>query len=323
MLQEFDVLAQHPLLDSADYTAVKTQVSRHLCAHAFDAPSDVPVRTRLNGLFFGGAALLDLRYHAPVRVGLDDVGNHYLFRLTLSGRCEVTHGDRRAAVQSGCISVTSPAARSTITTDGQCRNLILRVSRDALVGQLQRLVDRPLRDPLVFDLGLDAHHAGASNMVHALAYVCRVQSGGRQAPAMDASLAEFLMQQLLTQLPHNHTAAVQQEREAPLPRHVKLARDYIEAHLHEPITLPALSRACGVSARTLQNGFDRFLGRSPVAYIQEQRLAAVHRALSRGAPGTTVTEVLLDHGIQSAGHFTRAYRRRYGCLPSQTLRAGA
>ena len=226
-------------------------------------------------------------------------------------------------MQSGCISVTSPAARSTITTDGQCRNLILRVSRDALVGQLQRLIDRPLRDPLVFDLGLDAHHAGASNMVHALAYVCRVQSGGRQAPAMDASLAEFLMQQLLTQLPHNHTAAVQQEREAPLPRHVKLARDYIESHLHEPITLPALSRACGVSARTLQNGFDRFLGRSPVTYIQEQRLAAVHRALSRGTPGTTVTEVLLDHGIQSAGHFTRAYRRRYGCLPSQTLRAGA
>jgi AraC-like DNA-binding protein len=43
--------------------------------------------------------------------------------------------------------------------------------------------------------------------------------------------------------------------------------------------------------------------------------------LQRAAPGSTsVTDVLLALGINNLGRFADYYRRRYGCLPSETLR---
>jgi len=101
---------------------------------------------------------------------------------------------------------------------------------------------------------------------------------------------------------------------------VKKARDYIEEHLDQPISMATLSELCGVSVRTLQNGFRQFLQQAPVEYIRDRRLALVHESLQRGNAFETVTDILLRHGINSFGHFSSAYRQRYGCLPSDTLR---
>ncbi len=320
MLNELDVLERHRLLSSDDYAQIKERVSAHLCPHSFEVLADAPVHTRMNGVFFGDAALLDLHYAAPVRIGVGDVTEHYLFRLTVAGRCEVTHGERRAAMQTGALSVTSPFARSSITTDGHCRNLILRVGRNALSTQLQQLTGRSLHEPLIFEVGVAPEHVGVARIRHTLAYLCQLHAVDAPACSLDRCLSDFVLQLLLTQLPHNHSAQLLDDRQALLPRHVRLARDYIEAHLHEPITLAQLCSLCGVSARTLQNGFNRFLRQSPVDYIRDRRLARVHEALKKGAPGQTITDVLLSHGIHSFGHFTNAYRRRYGCPPSETLR---
>lgn len=320
LLHDIGTLERHRLFDSHDVDETQAQVSRYLCPHRFDVLGRSGLHTRLNGVFFGGAALLDLQYHAPVRVAVRDVADHYLVRLTLAGRCEVTHGTRRAQLQPGSLSVSSPFASSSITTDGECRNVILRVPRTALATQLQLLAGRSLNQPLLFDVGVDPGHPGVASVVHTLGYLCRLQSPGLQGQALDQGLSDFVVQLLLTQLPHNHSAWLAHNRQAPLPRHVRRARDHIEAHLHQALPLAELCRVSGVSARTLQNGFSRFLGCSPADYVKDRRLAAVHQALQRAHDGQTVTQVLVDHGVHSFGHFTRAYQQRYGCTPSATLR---
>lgn len=320
MLNDVHLLERHSLLSSTDYREIKDKVSHYLCPHSFDVLRDEPVSTQLNGVFFGDSALLDLRYGAPVEINIGDIADQYLFRITLQGNCEVTHGKRSAAMQSGCLSVSSPFAKSRITTDGECRNLILRVDRNALETQLQRLLGRSLRQSVIFDISVDQLGGGAISLYHSLDYICRLYGSGVEGLHIDRGLSDYLMQMLLTQLPHNYSADLRADSRAPLPHHVKRARDYIEEHLNEPISLATLGELCGVSIRTLQNGFNRFLHQPPVEYIRDRRLAVIHEALKQGRAGETVTDILLRNGINSFGHFSSAYRQRYGCLPSETLR---
>ncbi|KRB03614.1 AraC family transcriptional regulator [Pseudomonas sp. Root68] len=320
MLNDVHLLERHSLLSSADYREIKDKVSQYLCPHSFNVLCDEPIHTRLNGVFFGDSALLDLRYGAPVEITIGDIADQYLFRITLQGHCEVAHGRRSAAMQSGYLSVSSPFAQSRIVTDGECRNLILRVDRDALETQLQRLLGRSLRQSVIFDVSVDHLGVGVVSLYHTLDYICRLYGSGVDGSRLASGLSEYLMQLLLTQLPHNYSADLLIDSRAPLPHHVKKARDYIEEHLDEPISLTTLSELCGVSVRTLQNGFNQFLQQAPVEYIRDRRLAVIHESLKQGRAGETVTDILLRHGINSFGHFSSAYRQRYGCLPSDTLR---
>ncbi|MDN4543919.1 AraC family transcriptional regulator [Pseudomonas sp. C32] len=320
MLNDVHLLERHSLLSSADYREIKDKVSQYLCPHSFNVLRDEPMYTQLNGVFFGDSALLDLRYGAPVEITIGDIADQYLFRITLQGHCEVAHGRRSAAMQSGYLSVSSPFAQSRIVTDGECRNLILRVDRDALETQLQRLLGRSLRQSVIFDVSVDHLGAGVVSLYHTLDYICRLYGSGVDGSRLASGLSEYLMQLLLTQLPHNYSADLLIDSRAPLPHHVKKARDYIEEHLDEPISLATLSELCGVSVRTLQNGFNQFLQQAPVEYIRDRRLAVIHESLKQGRAGETVTDILLRHGINSFGHFSSAYRQRYGCLPSDTLR---
>jgi len=158
-----------------------------------------------------------------------------------------------------------------------------------------------------------------------LRYLCAL-SGQIDASAREnvlgPDLTQWLMTVLLTQLPHSYSDALLRGAPSPLPAHVRRARDYIDAHLGDPLPMTTLAREAGVSPRTLQNGFRDFLDTTPAAYIRERRLEAVHAALRRD-PSRAVTDVLIEYGVNSFGHFARAYARRYGCLPSATARRGA
>ncbi|WZB72981.1 AraC family transcriptional regulator [Achromobacter xylosoxidans] len=159
-----------------------------------------------------------------------------------------------------------------------------------------------------------------------LDYLCRLHQDpdiDRLAPALAAGFPDYLMSLLLMQLPHNYSDALRADRRQPLPLHVRRARDYIESHLDEAVTLAELAALSGVSTRTLQNGFARFLGQSPIDYIRGLRLARVHAALEQAGPGDNVTDILLRHGVTSFGHFASHYRKRYGCRPSDTLRVAS
>ena len=58
----------------------------------------------------------------------------------------------------------------------------------------------------------------------------------------------------------------------------------------KPWSMPDLSRAIGVSARTLQDGFQRYVGVSPTCYLREVRLQRARADLSNPALCTTVSD---------------------------------
>jgi AraC family ethanolamine operon transcriptional activator len=90
----------------------------------------------------------------------------------------------------------------------------------------------------------------------------------------------------------------------------------------EHVSLAELVEAAQVSERTLRAAFNERYGVSPVRYLQVRNLHRVHRALRKAEPDeTNVADVLLRHGEWEFGRFATRYRRLFGELPSETLKA--
>jgi transcriptional regulator GlxA family with amidase domain len=84
-----------------------------------------------------------------------------------------------------------------------------------------------------------------------------------------------------------------------------------------------LADAAGVGVRALEDGFRRYVGRSPTAHLRHVRLDRVHAELSAARPGTTVGEVAYRWGFTHLDRFAGAYAKRFGETPSATLRYGS
>jgi AraC-like DNA-binding protein len=111
--------------------------------------------------------------------------------------------------------------------------------------------------------------------------------------------------------------------EAPaLERRLERALNLIETHAHEPsFDASVLADMLGVSRRYL----DRLLANANTTAsceIWERRLRWAAEDLGSAADERrTVLDIALGAGFSGAAHFSRAFRRRFGCTPSHWRRA--
>ena len=104
-------------------------------------------------------------------------------------------------------------------------------------------------------------------------------------------------------------------------RALRRALDHIHAHPPERLSVTDLCDAAAACERTLDYAFKEHLDVGPAAYVKAHRLTGARRALERAAPGgSRVTEVAARWGFTHLGQFATDYRRRFGELPSATLK---
>lgn len=90
-------------------------------------------------------------------------------------------------------------------------------------------------------------------------------------------------------------------------------KEFLHAHLVEPLRLDDIAQAAGVSAPYLTDLFRRLEGVSLHRYLTQLRLA---RALVDLPHCSDLTTLALALGFSSHSHFTATFRRVYGCTPS-------
>jgi AraC family transcriptional activator of tynA and feaB len=115
------------------------------------------------------------------------------------------------------------------------------------------------------------------------------------------------------------TAAASDHR-PPARVGVKLdqARQFIEAGLADPDLTPEhIGEAIGLSRRSLYRMFG-VLGKTPMEFIYEMRLAEAARQLrGKVRNGPSVTAIAHAVGFVDSSHFSRLFRARYGVSPSR------
>jgi len=137
------------------------------------------------------------------------------------------------------------------------------------------------------------------------------------AAALDARLGEALLAMLAGTAPRHETAATR--RGHAIMRRVL---EFLDGHEAQPITLTQLCTVARCSAKRLELLFHETFGQTPMRYLRQRRLWLARRSLLAADPRTaTVARVAMECGFWELGRFAAAYRREFGELPSQTLRA--
>ena len=103
---------------------------------------------------------------------------------------------------------------------------------------------------------------------------------------------------------------------------LRRAAGYMHSHADQPLAVDQVAAAAGLTVRVLQYGFRRYYGVSPTGYLRRIRLERAHQELQAADPagGVLIRDVARRWGWATSSQFAAAYRRRYGRLPSQTLR---
>ena len=91
------------------------------------------------------------------------------------------------------------------------------------------------------------------------------------------------------------------------------ARDYLRAHVSEPVTITALAGMMGLAESHLIRAFHREFGLPPHAYHLRLRLAAACELLERGL---SVSTVAFECGFADQSHLSRNFKAVYGLTPA-------
>ena len=103
-------------------------------------------------------------------------------------------------------------------------------------------------------------------------------------------------------------------------RTVRLAQEFMRANLQKPISLGDIASEIGVSGRSLQRAFARYCGCSPLQFLKQARLDALHQELSQGMPLLGITDLMIKYQFGHLGRCSQSYQKYFGELPSETVR---
>lgn len=117
---------------------------------------------------------------------------------------------------------------------------------------------------------------------------------------------------LFREMPKNTDDSDRQDTKLTILRNMVC---YLQDHYTEKLSLKDIAAAGHVSESSCCRLFQKYLNRSPVAFLNECRLDAACTLLRD--TDLSVTEVANRTGFNGASYFTEQFHRQYDCTPSQ------
>lgn len=96
--------------------------------------------------------------------------------------------------------------------------------------------------------------------------------------------------------------------------------DWLERHLTDDIDIEAAAKEANCSPFHFMRMFDVITGITPAEYVRRRRLSRA--AIDLAATDERILDIALKYGYDSPDSFTRAFKREFGCLPSEARLPG-
>jgi AraC-like DNA-binding protein len=292
---------------------------------AAKAVRNMPVE--MTTVVLGGLTISAGALQGDVSVATNERGG-YLVVMTEAGSLRSEHRGTRVRVTTSLAALYPPSGlASTSWTGPHDSPLSVKVDAAALEDHLAAHLGQPVARPIhLMDSMTTADGRGQTwaALIRVIYHDALAGWPLGSHPLIRSRLHDAAVYGLLMAAGHPYREEWFTPATALRPRPVKQAIDVIEAYPDRPLSVTAIARMVGVSARTLQDGFRRHVGFTPMAYARRVRLARVHHDLCEADPQwETVADIAHRWGFAHLGRFAAAYREIYGVTPSQTLRKEA
>jgi AraC-like DNA-binding protein len=322
-----ELLTGYRRVRSHDLDEAREQVGEVFCPHVLDAVGPWPGPrhrgVRFNSANLGTVGLSYLSYGAAIRIRRSRLEPFVVVLIPLAGRAVVRTAAEEVASSTRVAALPDPDAELDMHWEQDTDQLVVQLDRSALETQLRRLLGRPPEKRLRLATAMDLTSPGIRSWL-ATVHLLRADLDGPRGlchPALRAQAEQLVMTQLLTAHPHTASDALSAGPRALSPRVIRRAEQVIVERAREALTVEDIAAAVGISVRSLQEGFRRYLDTTPTARLREVRLVGIRAELATADPArATVSSVAAAWGFWHLGRFARLYRDRWGELPSDTLR---
>lgn len=244
-----------------------------------------------------------------------------LLMLPLSGSARIGSGAVTVESDERTGSVVDTAELRSMQWSSNCVQRVVQIGNEVLEHHAMMLLGRPLSKKLRFvpEMRLLPEMVNCWHYASLIAMELSGNSQGTGSSCLENLQTLFIMK-LLESQPSNYSEQMRPQPCKIAPHHVRRAEQYIIDHADHSITLEQLVEISGVSARALFDGFRRFRGTSPMAFLKSIRLERTREDLMKAQSGDTVTTIACRWHFFQLGRFSAEYKKIFGELPSETLR---
>jgi AraC-like DNA-binding protein len=275
----------------------------------------------------GPVTIQDAIFDSDTSIDCGELCSTYRVFLVRSGRAGGAHRGLPAGGGAGTAAVYAPQGLSGLQWDASTEILLFKMNRYAVEDALNDALGRHTASQPDFAPLMPMNTAPARSWINMLGLFAEQffhPDSLIHQPLVGTPFVDSLVRGFLLAAEHSHRDALMGRDHSVTPRAIRTAVDVIEAEAQLPLTLSSIAARSQVSVRSLQQGFKRHLGMSPMSYLREVRLRRAHQTLLASDPSiVTVASVAYDWGFTNLGRFAAAHAARYSEPPAKTLRRTA
>lgn len=272
----------------------------------------------------GPVAVAELIVGSEISIERGQLCNSYRVLVPQSGHVVSVHRGAPVTAGRGTAAVLAPEGHTACHWAAGTRMIALRLDRGVVDDALSDAIGCQVTSQIDFTPVLPITSAATQSWANMLVLFTKQllrPDGLLNQPLVGLPFVDSLVRGFLLATNHSHREALSRDGQSVAPRTIRTAIEIIEHEAHLPLTLSSIAARSHASVRSLQQGFQRHLDTSPMAYLREVRLRRAHQTLLESNPSTvTVAAVAYHWGFTNLGRFASAHAKRYGEAPSVTLR---
>lgn len=310
--------------NSADIDQVRTMLNRFYYPISVGAPEGRDsFKIGAEVIQLGPVTIGHFTFGAPVTLIASELDAYHV-TIPTTGRMQSRHAGHEVLAHPSTGAVFGPGNPVYTLHSADSAELDVKLERPALEAELAALLGHPVEGPLDLPPTIDVSDGpGLSwrRLVQNMHDECALPDSLVLQGPIAVRMRRLILGGLLFAVPHRYHDELTSPAQPSPPRAVRRAQEVIEAEPERAFTVTDLAAVARVSVRSLQDGFRKHAGCSPMGYLQRVRLQRARADLVHADPAkNTVAAIAHRWGFAHLGRFASAYRIRYQESPSETLR---